>query len=78
MHVTQVTETTIVKPDHVYVIPPDKHLNMVDGKLKVIDNRNVEDRRAPVDIFFRTLADSHQQRAIAVFYQAPALTAPWV
>lgn len=66
MPVTQVTETTIVKPDHVYVIPPDKHLNMVDGKLKVIDNRNVEDRRAPVDIFFRTLADSHQQRAIAV------------
>lgn len=64
--VTQVTETTTVKPDHVYVVPPDRHLNMVDGKLKVLQNRYFEDRRAPVDIFFRTLADSHQQRAISV------------
>lgn len=43
MPVTQVTEATIVKPDHVYVIPPNKHLNMVDGKLKVLNKSSIED-----------------------------------
>lgn len=37
-----------------------------DGELMVVPNTMPEDRRAPIDIFFRTLADSHDERAVCV------------
>jgi two-component system, chemotaxis family, CheB/CheR fusion protein len=66
MPVTQVKESITVEPDHVYVVPPNQHLTMRDGSIAVSPNILVEERRAPVDIFFRTLADSHGPRAVAV------------
>jgi len=66
MPVTQITEKTFIKPDQVYVIAPDRHLTMVDGYIAVTNNVHVEERRAPVDIFFRTLADEHGPRAVSV------------
>ncbi|MBT1706086.1 CheR family methyltransferase [Chryseosolibacter indicus] len=66
MPVTQVTEKTRVRADEVYVIPPSQHLMMVDGSIAVSPNTQIEDRRAPVDIFFRTLANSHGPRAACV------------
>lgn len=64
--VQQVTDTTKVQPDHVYVVPPNQHLMMMDGSVSVSPNLLIEERRAPVDIFFRTLAESHGPRAVAV------------
>lgn len=64
--VTQVTEKTKVEPNHIYVVPPNKHLLMSDGAIVVSKNTEEEDRRAPVDIFFRTLADSHGSRSVCV------------
>src|SRR3712207_1603280 len=59
MPVTQVNEAVRIAPDHVYVIPPNQSLSVLDGSLVLSDMTRVEERRAPVDIFFRTLADSH-------------------
>src|SRR5947209_15871748 len=39
---------------------------MLDGAIEVHQVASVEERRAPVDIFFRTLADTHDARAVAV------------
>jgi two-component system, chemotaxis family, CheB/CheR fusion protein len=64
--VSKVEGKTNIKPDHVYVIPPDKSLSMVDGHIEVNPINTIEERRAPVDIFFRTLAQSHGSRAVAV------------
>ena len=64
--VAQVTERVKVEPDHVYVVPPNQHLEMRDGYIIVSANTQVEERRAPVDIFFRTLAESHGESAVAV------------
>ena len=66
MPVMKVTEAVRVEPDHVYVIPPNKSLSMRDGALLLSDVTRIEERRAPVDIFFRTLADSHGARAACV------------
>jgi chemotaxis methyl-accepting protein methylase len=66
MPVQQVTERTKLEPDHIYVVPPDRHLTMQDGHVAVSPNLEPEDRRAPVDIFFRSLAESHGPRAIGV------------
>jgi two-component system, chemotaxis family, CheB/CheR fusion protein len=64
--VSQVTESVRVEPNHVYVVSPNQHLTMVDGKLMVSPNTLIEERRAPVDIFFRTLAEMHHNRAVCV------------
>jgi two-component system CheB/CheR fusion protein len=64
--VTQVTERVRVEPDHIYVVPPNQHLTMVDGEVQVSPNLLPEERRAPIDIFFRTLAESHQGHGVCV------------
>ena len=64
--VEQVTEKTAIRPNHVYVVPPDRHLTMEENFIAVAPNLHMEERRAPVDIFFRTLADHHGPRAISV------------
>jgi two-component system CheB/CheR fusion protein len=66
MPVKQVTVKTVVKPDHVYVVPPNQHLLMLEGHIAASPNMQIEDRRAPVDIFFRTLANTHGPNAVCV------------
>jgi two-component system CheB/CheR fusion protein len=64
--VTQVTDQVLVEPNHVYVIPPNQSLAMNDGHLSLSEITRVEERRAPVDIFFRTLAQSHTAHAVSI------------
>lgn len=64
--VMQVTERIRVAPDHVYVISPNQSLSMEDGFLTVLPIVRVEDRRAPVDTFFRTLAAARRSRAVCI------------
>ena len=64
--VTTVNRKTKVVPNHVYVVSPNKHLMMLDGNVTVSENISVEERRAPIDIFFRTLADSQGSNAVCV------------
>lgn len=64
--VTQVHSRVRVLPDHIYVVPPNQHLTMIDGHIDVSPNTLVEERRAPVDIFFRSLAETHGASAVSV------------
>src|SRR4030095_6408412 len=64
--VTQVTKRVKVVPDHVYVIPPNQNLAMTDGHLALTDMIGVAERRSPVDLFFRTLAEATDTRAVSV------------
>jgi two-component system CheB/CheR fusion protein len=64
--ITRVTEQVHAEPDNVYVVSPNHHLTMMDGVIKVSPNALEGDRRAPIDMFFRSLARSHGPRAICV------------
>lgn len=64
--VTQVTEGVKIEPNHVYVIPPNKSLSLQDGHLVLSEIVTIEERRAPVDIFLRKLAETYGPRAISV------------
>ncbi len=66
MPVTPVKERVRVEPNHVYVISPNQSLTMLDGHLSVAAITRIEERRAPVDIFFRTLAETQGPRAVCV------------
>jgi two-component system CheB/CheR fusion protein len=45
-----------VEANHVYVIPPGKHLMAVDGHLRLDALDNGRGKRVAVDLFFRSLA----------------------
>ena len=59
-------ENTKIEPDHIYVVPPNQHLIITDNSIAPSINASMEERRAPVDIFFRNLADILGPRAVAV------------
>src|SRR5262249_10891483 len=63
LSVTEMTETVRVEPNYAYVVSPNQHLTMVDGELTVSPNTLPEERRAPVDIFFRPLTETHHTSA---------------
>lgn len=66
MPVRQVTQSLTAQPNHVYIIPPDKDLAVSDGELHVSARAEAAHGRAPIDLFFRTLAETHADDAIGV------------
>lgn len=64
--VAQVTEKVAVAPGRVYVVSPNQHLTMEAGFIVPSVNLRAAERRAPVDIFFRTLGDTYGPRAVCV------------
>ena len=64
--VMKVTEKIKVEPDHIYVVSPSQHLVVQDENIVPLANMQIEDRRAPVDIFFRHLAEAFGPRAVCV------------
>ena len=66
MPVEQVNARVEVQANHVYVIPPGKQLASADGHLEVSDLSDDRGRRVAVDLFFRTLADTHGAHAAAI------------
>jgi two-component system CheB/CheR fusion protein len=56
MPVTQVSGLTPVEPRHVYVIPPNRQLRVTDHHLAITEFDEPRWQRAPIDLFFRSLA----------------------
>src|SRR5437763_10971969 len=66
MPVTQVNEPVHVRPNHVYVIPPNHQLTFEDSTLHLVPPQQPLGRRVTIDLFFRTLAQSYGQRAVSI------------
>jgi two-component system CheB/CheR fusion protein len=64
--VEQVTESTVLAPDRVYVIPPGRNLSAVDSHLRLSPIESGSRGRAPVDHFFRTLAETNDGSSIGI------------
>src|ERR1700710_787027 len=59
MPVLQVGDPVPLLPDHVYVIPPDRRLHITDDEIAAAECDGPRGKRAPIDLFFRSLADQH-------------------
>ncbi len=57
MPVVQVTAHERLLIDHVYVISPDRRLQLVDHEISAFAFDQPRGHRAPIDLFFRSLAD---------------------
>ncbi|NTV01240.1 MAG: PAS domain-containing protein [Chlorobiaceae bacterium] len=66
MPVVQVADATLIEPEHVYVIPPNKDMSMLKGRLYLVDPVKPHGMRLPVDYFFRSMAEDLQQESIGV------------
>jgi chemotaxis response regulator CheB len=66
MKVTQVKDRTQVRPDCVYVIPPNKDMSILRGVLHLLAPVAPRGLRLPIDFFLRSLAEDQQARSIGV------------
>jgi two-component system, chemotaxis family, CheB/CheR fusion protein len=66
MKVFQAGDQMKVKPDCVYVIPPNKSLSLLNGVLHLFDPVEKHGLRLPVDVFFRSLADDRLDKSIGI------------
>ena len=66
MKVFQVKDRMAVKPDCVYVIPPNKSMSILKGVLHLFEPVEARGLRLPIDFFFRSLADDRQERSIGI------------
>jgi two-component system CheB/CheR fusion protein len=57
MPVVQVTDRQKLEANHVYVIPPDRRLEMVDHEVTASMFDEPKHMRAPIDQFFRSVAE---------------------
>src|SRR5262249_35009909 len=57
--VLQVEKSAKLQPDHVYVITPNRRLRITDDEISAVEFDEPRGRRAPIDLFFRSLADQH-------------------
>ncbi len=66
MKVIQVKDRTTVRPDCVYVIPPNKDMSLLHGVLHLLAPTTPRGLRLPIDFFFRSLAQDQQEHSIGV------------
>lgn len=66
MQVMQVKDRMAVKPDCVYVIPPNKSMSILKGMLYLFEPMESRGLRLPVDFFLRSLADDRKELSIGL------------
>jgi two-component system CheB/CheR fusion protein len=66
MNVFEITDGLAVKPDCVYVIPPNKDLLIIEGVLWLKKTQESRALRRPIDTFFHSLAVDMKENAIGI------------
>jgi len=66
MKVFQASDKLKVKPNCVYVIPPNKSMSILNGALYLFAPVESRGLRLPIDIFFRSLAEDKMDKSIGM------------
>ena len=66
MPVRQIKDGMRVEPNHVYVIPPNRDLTILNGSLQLLELTQPRGVNLPIDSFLRSLAQDQGQNAICV------------
>lgn len=68
MTVVEVQDGMKVKPNFVYVIPPNREMIIFQGTLKLSIPEGPRGQRLPIDVFFRSLAQDQGENAIGIIF----------
>ena len=66
MKVLEVEDGMSVEPNCVYVIPPNRYIGILHGKLHLLEPTELPGHRTPIDYFFRTLAEDQKENSICI------------
>ncbi len=66
LNVITITDATEVKPNTVYVIPPNHNLSILNGKLQLLNFPDPRTGNLPIDVFFSALAQDQGDNAVAI------------
>jgi two-component system CheB/CheR fusion protein len=66
MNVSEVQDRTIVAPNQVYVIPPNKDMVIYQGVLHLMEPSAARGFRRPIDFFLRSLAEDQMEKAVGI------------
>ena len=66
MPVLEATDGLRVRPNHVYVIPPNRDMSILHGTLLLFAPTQQEGRRLPIDYFFQSMAKDVRERAVCI------------
>ncbi len=70
--VQEITNNIQVEADHIYIIPSNKLLTATDGVLQLSARLPKSQQNLPIDVFFTSLAEVHQNHAIGVVLSGTA------
>jgi two-component system, chemotaxis family, CheB/CheR fusion protein len=70
--VHEITHDLRVEPNNIYTIPTNKLLTANDGVLQLTPRPPKNVKNMPIDVFFTSLAEVHQSRAIGVILSGTA------
>lgn len=68
MEVQQAKDGMKVQPNHVYVIPPNRDMSILHGRLQLLEPSMPRGLRMPIDFFFRHLAEDQKENSIAIIF----------
>lgn len=66
MPVLQAEDQLLVKPNHVYIVPPNRDLAIFHAALQLTEPELPRGQRMPIDAFLRSLAEDQQENAVGV------------
>ncbi|MCX6295558.1 MAG: chemotaxis protein CheB, partial [Bacteroidetes bacterium] len=66
MKVKEVADGILVLPDCIYIIPPNKELEIFKGHLQLFSPTKKRGSRRPIDSFFHSLAIDQKEKAIGI------------
>ena len=72
MPVVEAHDQTKVEANHVYVIPPNREMAILNGVLQLSMPEMVRGQRMPIDAFLRSLAEDQAERAIGIVLSGTA------
>ncbi|MBU1157781.1 MAG: PAS domain-containing protein [Candidatus Thermoplasmatota archaeon] len=68
MPVLEADDGVTVMPNHVYLIPPGRHITVFKGTLQIRTPDERHGQRMPIDLFFRSLAQEQGEDAICIIF----------
>ena len=66
MPVRQIEDGMTVHPDHIYIVPPDRDLGILNRELQLMKRASGAGPRMPIDYFFRALASDAGEYAAGI------------
>ncbi|MDQ3551620.1 MAG: PAS domain S-box protein, partial [Bacteroidota bacterium] len=64
--VHEITHNIPLEADHIYIVPSNKLLLATDGVLKLSPRPPKEAKSRPIDYFFKSLAEVHENQAVGI------------